>query len=328
MMRWRRPSSTLRIRSPQAQANCVDASSDHDGASLTTSSTRSVSTGEPSGVRTLDDDWDSVGSMADVGDLPPLAVLVDGADAMLPESVRAWVPMEQRRSALSKELSWWLDVAAQDMGYARDYRAVAPVAGAQDEDYLDRWLQVSEELWVLAGPRFRALDLDTPFVGFSGASRAITEHDLPGLRRLARTEFELFRPRYATVWSGLPAGAWPQTRADSRLLVARLGTLRARSVPGELKRRALTDLSFYEDYVALYDQHRALRPAHRVQARPEPARDLAGLVRAGTAWRPRSRARSRGYSPPVPVSRADAAARRSSSSSSHPASAAGATAPH
>jgi hypothetical protein len=62
---------------------------------------------------------------------------------------------------------------------------VAPAADAGEEDYRERWLKLPDDLWVLAGPRFRALDLTMPFVGVSGASRAITEADVPGLCRSA-----------------------------------------------------------------------------------------------------------------------------------------------
>ena len=222
--------------------------------------------------------------MAGAGGLPPLDLLVEAADAMLPDVVRQAISLEQRRSALSDELAWRWEVATQDARYARDYRAMAPVRGAADGDYRERWLRVSGDLSALAGPRFRALDLTMPFVGISAASRAITERDLVELRRVAREEFAVFSPRYVALWSGLPAGAWPGTRADSRLLAARLDALRARSVPAELGLRPLADLTFYEEYLRIYEQHRALRPAHRVQARPESADALADLIAEGTAW--------------------------------------------
>ena len=222
--------------------------------------------------------------MTGAGGVPPLDLLVEVADATLPDVVRQSVPLEHRRSALSDQLAWRSQVASQDSGYARDYRAMAPVRGAVDDDYRERWLRVSGDLSALAGPRFRALDLEMPFVGISAASRAITERDLVELRRVARAEFAVFSPRYVALWSGLPAGAWPGTRADSRLLAAPLGALRARSVPAELGLRPLADLSFYEEYLRIYEQHHALRPAHRVQARPEPVAALADLIAEGTVW--------------------------------------------
>jgi len=216
--------------------------------------------------------------------VPSLGLLVDAADSMLAVSIRESVAVEHRRAALGEELSWRLDVAAQSVEYAATYHARVPVPGACDEDYLDRWLNVSEDLSVLAGPRFRALDPDMPFVGIVGASRPITATDLPALRRLATDHFRLFSPRYLCLWAGHPAGAWAGTGADMRLLAGRLYDLRQRNVPAALEAHALTDVSFYEDYCALYARHHKLRPAHRTQARPQPVEDLEQLIAAGTAW--------------------------------------------
>jgi hypothetical protein len=217
-------------------------------------------------------------------DLPSLSLLVDAADAGLAATVRDAVDVQARRGALTEELAWWLEVAAQDLDYARSYHQHAPVPGAGPEDYLDRWLAVTDDLWVLAGPRFRARDMAVPFVGIAGASRVIAREDLPALRQLARERFSQFTPLYLALWSGLPAGAWPGTRADSRLLAGRLDVLRRGSTAPPLTVVPLSDMGVYEDYVGLYDQHAQLRPEHRFQARPESREDFAELIAAGSAW--------------------------------------------
>lgn len=219
-----------------------------------------------------------------MAEFPSLSVLVAAADDMLPDATRYAVDFEARRSALSEELSWWLEVPAQDVEYARSFHAHMPVPGATDRDYLDRWLPMSDDLSVLAGPRFRDRDPDMPFVGIVGGSRAITESDLPALRRAVQAEFSLFSPRYLVVWSGVPAGAWAGTGADNRLLVGSLGTLRQRRTSPELTVQALTDLAFYDDYLAMYAEHGKLYPEHRKQARTQPEADFRELIADGTAW--------------------------------------------
>ena len=123
-----------------------------------------------------------------------------------------------------------------------------------------------------------------PFVGIAGASRAIVATDLPALQRLGRDRFSLFHPLYVNFWSGLPAGAWPGTRTDSRLVAGQLGLLRSRSTAPELSVRPLSDMSFYDDYAGLYEQHAQRRPEHRLQARPESREDFAGLIKTQSAW--------------------------------------------
>ncbi|MGH9059038.1 MAG: hypothetical protein ACRDZY_05920 [Acidimicrobiales bacterium] len=194
------------------------------------------------------------------------------------------MPEWARHEALREELAWWLEVAACDMDYARSYAAHQPQSEAEPEQFLDRWLPVSEGLWALTGPRYRGRDPDIPFVGVVGTDRPVTASDLPALTGFARHQYSVFRPGYVSFWTADPVGTWPGTLADRRLLTAPLGGLRRGVVPSELSVRPAADLTFYQRYLDLYQRHGEADAAHRMQATPEDAADLEALIEVGTVW--------------------------------------------
>src|SRR5688500_5907674 len=95
-----------------------------------------------------------VPAMNTISDLPPLDVIVAAADASLHPWVHAHVAEPVRRASLGEELSFWLNTAAQDMGYATGFAEAAPQSGEPPEAYLDRWLPLPDGSHVLAGPRY------------------------------------------------------------------------------------------------------------------------------------------------------------------------------
>ncbi len=216
--------------------------------------------------------------------LPDIELLVRAADAGLHPLIHRWVQERARHEALREELAWWLDVAARDIDYARSYAAHQPRSGATPEQFLDRWLPVSDDLWALSGPRYRGRDPNMPFVGIVGTDRPVVTADLPALADFARQNYAVFRPGYLSLWTSDAAGEWPGTSSDQRLLAARLDGLRRRVVPPELTARPLSDLTFYPRYVDLYERHDTAHPAHRMHARPESEGDIEGLIETGTVW--------------------------------------------
>jgi len=259
--------------------------------------------------------------------LPDVKVLAGVADQGSHPAIRRWRPEDDRLAALEEELRWWVEVAARDLTWARDYQSHAPQSGAPPERYLERWTEVTPDLGVLWGPRYRARDPDTPFIGLTASSRPVSRTDVAALIAAAREGFAEFTPGYLNLWTADPAGTWPGTRADSRLLAAPLGELRTRPVPGSLTVHPATDLDFYPRYVDLQEQQFRADPAHRLHtpaARP-------GRPSTLSAWRaPYSRSASTaagpGSSPVNPPSATACAGPSSSNSSSTPPSGAAATA--
>lgn len=213
--------------------------------------------------------------------LPGLEVLVDAADAGVHPWVRARVTTDDRRDALAEELSFWLDTAARDLGFAEQFRGAAPDRGQPASAYLHRWLPLANGGHVLAGVRYLGMDPDLPFVGVAGADRALGASDLDSLRRLARAEFAPFTPGFVLLETADPAGAWPGTRAEKRRLVGELGELRRRRVPADLQAVARRDVGHYERYVELWQAVREADPGRRRWGRAEPREDLERLATEG-----------------------------------------------
>ena len=216
--------------------------------------------------------------------LPELGILVEAANEALHPAVHSWVSTADRKKALAEELAWWLDVAARDFQYARDYQAHQPQSGAPAECFLDRWLPVSGDLMALAGPRYRDRDPHRPFVGITATSRPLTEADVDAIRDLAHRHFSVFEPGYVLLWTSKAAGAWRGTGSDSRLLAAPLVHLRSRRVDPELSLHRETDLSNYERYISLHRKSRALSPPEWLNDRPESPETFGALVSSGMAW--------------------------------------------
>jgi len=214
--------------------------------------------------------------------LPDVEVLAGVADQGTHPSVRGWRPEADRLAALEEELRWSVEVAARDLDWAREYQSHAPQSGAPPERYLDRWTDITPDLGVLWGPRYRARDPDTPFVGLTASSRPIDRTDVPALVEAARDGFTEFTPGYLNLWTADPAGTWAGTRADSRLLAAPLRQLRARPVPGSVTVRPAPDLSFYASYVDIQEQQFRADPVHRLHTRVETEQTLDELRAAGT----------------------------------------------
>lgn len=216
--------------------------------------------------------------------LPDVGGLARVADLGSHPAIRRWRPEGDRLAALEQELRWWVDVAAQDLTWARDYQGHAPQSGAPPERYLERWTEISPGLTALWGPRYRARDPDTPFVGLTASSRPISLADVPALLTVAREEFAEFAPGYLNLWTADPAGTWPGTRADSRLLAAPLAELRTRPVPGSLTVHPATDLDFYPRYIDIQERQFRADPVHRLHTRSETRETFDALRAAGTLF--------------------------------------------
>lgn len=218
---------------------------------------------------------------------PDLEQLLRVAESELDPAVRRW-RLEYDRLAALREVRWSVEVAARDLGYAREYAAHAPDIGAPPEHYLDRWTQLNipgaMDLGVLWGPRYRARDAETPFVGLTAGSRPVAVTDLPTLAAAARAAFAEFRPLYLNLWSAAPIGAWAGTRGDSRLLAAPFGELRARPISDEVSIRRAAGLDFYPRYVDIHEEQVRTNPSHRLHTRVETEETMAELRAAGTLF--------------------------------------------
>lgn len=171
------------------------------------------------------------------------------------------------------------------------FRQHARVPGVETDDaYKNRVLDVPHLGTVLAGIRFRALDLSRPFVDVVAHTAPLL--DAAGLLEATtflRKQFAPFAPRHVQFFvpagrvldeGGFPSG----THWDDHVIAGLLATLRAQPAPRDLDRVALrvpTDLGFYSRYVQEFEALYAQRPQHRDFARIEAEEDLAEYLEQG-----------------------------------------------
>jgi len=213
--------------------------------------------------------------------LPPLRVLVDAADAGLHPWVHDHVPEDIRRASLEEEIGFWLNTAAQDVGYAEGYASVAPQIGQPSEAYFDRWVPLGSGGHVLVGPRYLGRDPNLPFVGVSASDRPLLPSDRSSLITIARERFAPFKPGFVLVWSAGPIGSWPETGSEMRQVVGSLEDLRRRVTPPQLSMKPRVDTAFYDRYRQIHDTHVSKDPGHARHARCEDEADLKELAEQG-----------------------------------------------
>jgi hypothetical protein len=210
--------------------------------------------------------------------------VVQVADTGLHPLVRAEIPQSDRFAALREELEWAVTTAVTDMEFARGFAAAQPQSGQPAEAYLNRWLTVTIDLDVLAGPRYRARNPERPFVAVDATSRLIAPADLRALKTVIGSSFAAFQPGYVSLWSCDPAGSWSGTTPDTRNVAGRLGDLRRNKVPPELSAEVASHLDFYDRYAQIHRDHVAHDPAHGLHTRIESREDLSELLHAGTLF--------------------------------------------
>jgi GNAT superfamily N-acetyltransferase len=213
--------------------------------------------------------------------LPDLQTLVAVADASLHPWVRERVPEPDRTAALAEEIDFPLNIAARDLGYARQFAAVAPQIGAPVESYLDRWLSIGRDGHVLAGPRYLGRDPNLPFVGISGSDRPIVAADRDALVDLAHTHFAPFAPKFVLLQSADPVQDWPGCTTERRTVVGALGELRSVATDRRVTAVPRRDVEMYDAYKAVYDRDLAADPGRARMATPEDRDDLAEIAGNG-----------------------------------------------
>lgn len=213
-----------------------------------------------------------------------LDVATEVADAGLSPWVRATVPVGSRHSALREELSWAVTSAPTDLEFAASFARAQPQSGEPVEAYLNRSLEISRDLTVLVGPRYRGRDPHRPFVGIEASSRVLRESDFEALRATLRPAFSAFDPTYISFWSCVAARSWTGCDADLRDVVGRLTDLAEQPLPDALGVRVAADLDFYPRYRQIHEQHVALEAEHALHTRVEAQEDLADLMGQGLVF--------------------------------------------
>ncbi|MDR6221446.1 GNAT family protein [Deinococcus soli (ex Cha et al. 2016)] len=211
--------------------------------------------------------------------------------AQIGDPIRSWLPEAQLYQALLNELSEDVERVTNDE-MAAEFASYCPVSGTQDPtDYKNRWgMQAGQQ--VLSGIRFKALDLNQPFVTVVSTERlpnSLTE--LTQLSDALRVSWAMFSPKYTRFFIPSYSPLFnqplsPDFEWEKLFLAAPIQALRERplnpDVPVELAIPA--DLSLYRTYVQEYAALLASNPEHQEYAQPESEEDLLYYLEEGTLY--------------------------------------------
>lgn len=194
---------------------------------------------------------------------------------------RTWVVDARRTQRLAE--SHELDVLlAVDMDIA-SRRAERFAPHLQPEALLNRWVEVSDDLYAMLSIRFEGEDVRKPFVDSTPLSRPVTRADLPALRQAVREVFGQFAPGYVRMWSAEPSGHFEDCIPDKRFMAGEISLLRRResSIPSVLNLKAASSAANYERACRAYHAIRAVHPEHVTQASLQSIDDLRECAEAG-----------------------------------------------
>lgn len=135
--------------------------------------------------------------------------------------------------------------------FAQSFQEHCPVEGALPTDYMIRHIEIDSGFDVLAGIRFRGLDLDRPFVAILHRTREFesAEH-LRFVMRELQSSFSVFQPKAVLFYeSSQSSGHTPHAEdADKRILMGSIRTIASIPKAEGLSIVRACDLDFYERY--------------------------------------------------------------------------------
>jgi GNAT superfamily N-acetyltransferase len=223
-------------------------------------------------------------------DLRPLAArLAAQRGAAIDARVRAWVDGATIDAALDAAVTAAL-AGVHDLARAADKRALCPVPGLNDQDYLVRLLASPDGRHVLAELRFKGLDLAQPFVELVGADFALSAHTTCQLCAAIASQFRRARPRWLRIYRGAhePDDAmWDELPwlPDLRVVVGPVSAIRAGADPGAtglvLRPATADSLTAFRDAFAAFA---AAEPALAAEVTALTDDDAGALIRAGTLY--------------------------------------------
>lgn len=164
--------------------------------------------------------------------------------------VREHCASDAIRANLASELA--ADIRkGTDLGFAEGFRDHCPVEGARVNDYMLRHLQLAAGFDVLAGIRFRGLDLSRPFVAILHRSKGFVDSNQLRLvmDRLTQ-EFAIFSPKAVLFYCSSVSDEYvPDAEAaDKRILMGAIEDIASIPVDPSLTIKQANELDFYERY--------------------------------------------------------------------------------
>ena len=218
-----------------------------------------------------------------------LEVALDAKQTQTNPLLQEWYEPTQLRANLADDLEEQIQ-RLHDQNLAEQFKKYCPVPGAEARDYHNQWVNLPDQQWVLAGIRFRGLDLNRPFVTIEASSVQLHQPtNLDGVAKLLEQTYSLFSPKHIRLFvpshvdvdlGTLSNGAfWEQ-----RYLAAPVAELKQMPLPSKFERikiKAPKDLNFYSKYHNGYDELIKSRPKHREYATAETQDDLLEYMEKG-----------------------------------------------
>jgi RimJ/RimL family protein N-acetyltransferase len=199
--------------------------------------------------------------------------------------VRSWIS-EDRLHAASRE-NIEATIFRDSETALREYAEACPCEGAAPSEYGLREIELSPDLSVLAGIRFRGPDVDFPFVGVFAQSRFLSLEEIDAVVHRLSYEFERFRPRWVRLWSASGREDLRRcegARGDLRVVADWIPDVMGRPRPAGWERVELEldpDARCFEEYVATYDEFFESFPKWRGRLQVEDRESLLECAREG-----------------------------------------------
>ncbi|MGE3609323.1 MAG: hypothetical protein AB7I27_07035 [Bacteriovoracaceae bacterium] len=161
------------------------------------------------------------------------------------------------------------------------------LSGTRPEDYRERIIEVPGKGFLLAGIRFRGLDVTKPFVSVI-PSFITTENDLTLIKELIKEEFRVFRPQ---AFQLTLSPKYLRERVDileDRFTVAgKIDSILREKLCTEVKIElvATSEIDFYERYVQEYLVFHEQRPELKLEVRSESLDDLNESLKSNLLYK-------------------------------------------
>ncbi len=169
-----------------------------------------------------------------------------------------------------------------DAAFAERFLNHCPVDGASVTDYMIKHIEIEPGFDVLAGIRFRGLDLNRPFVAILHRSRSFdSEPHLRKIMTVLKDEFAVFKPKAVLFYQSSHDKTLPLREGDKdkRILMGVLEDIASIPVTADISIVKAAELDFYDRYRDEYAVVSQLTPDYFRAETAEREEDMEDCVK-------------------------------------------------
>jgi hypothetical protein len=166
--------------------------------------------------------------------------------------------------------------------FAEGFRNLCPVAGTSINDYMIRHVEIEPGFDILAGIRFRGLDLDRPFVAILHRTRSFADvSELRTTMNCLQKVFSVFAPKAVLFYHSSQNDTLilQQEDVDKRILMGSIADIAAIPVMNGLSITKALELDFYDRYKDEYAIVSKLTPDYLRTETAEREEDMERYVK-------------------------------------------------